>query len=675
MKFLTNKKLATRIGIITTAVNLVGMLVLWLIVSSNTASMVKSNITNQMTDAVESRAAIINDYVASAEAYMKAFALGSEVRELLLHPKDAALLKQAQQYTEDFASFKGVFEGLYIATPDTFVLTHTSPEAVGITTRTGDSLETFQNTILADQELTNLGIMKSPGTGSMILSMYYPIYENQTCIGYVGAGVYASRLMDALLNLDIKGLPDSEYVFLNAENGVYLYHQNEDLLNTETTDSGYQEIIRRIKKDSGGQVSTYSYQDENNVEQFVVYKYLENRGWVFMVRNSAANVYGSVENVRFLVGALCAAMASSIIIITLFILYREGKELLMVERAISNLGDLNLSADQELESFYKRSDEIGMIAQTTHRVCGCLRKTIDDVGRILGEIAEGNLTVDVTQNEDYYIGDFKVLSENLKSIHANLVHIIRDISNVANQVNTSAGRVATGAQELSHGTMEQADSVEGLVSNVTSITSQIQNSAVHCGNASELVDKAIGYAKEADKKMEQLITATQNIDQSSAQIVTVIKTIEDISFQTNILALNASVEAARAGKAGAGFSVVAEEVRSLAAKSAEAAQNTNDLISRSIQDVKTGTQSTDLVVSAMKIIDECIQSIKTLMDQISTASVRQSEMIVQAENGIKEISQVVQTNTASAKESANVSKELSDQAHTLNSLLSRFRIQ
>jgi len=675
MKFLTNKKLATRIGIITTAVNLVGMLVLWLIVSSNTASMVKSNITNQMTDAVESRAAIINDYVASAEEYMKAFALGSEVRELLLHPKDAALLKQAQQYTEDFASFKGVFEGLYIATPDTFVLTHTSPEAVGITTRTGDSLETFQNTILADQELTNLGIMKSPGTGSMILSMYYPIYENQTCIGYVGAGVYASRLMDALLNLDIKGLPDSEYVFLNAENGVYLYHQNEDLLNTETTDSGYQEIIRRIKKDSGSQVSTYSYQDENNVEQFVVYKYLENRGWVFMVRNSAANVYGSVENVRFLVGALCAAMASSIIIITLFILYREGKELLMVERAISNLGDLNLSADQELESFYKRSDEIGMIAQTTHRVCGCLRKTIDDVGRILGEIAEGNLTVDVTQNEDYYIGDFKVLSENLKSIHANLVHIIRDISNVANQVNTSAGRVATGAQELSHGTMEQADSVEGLVSNVTSITSQIQNSAVHCGNASELVDKAIGYAKEADKKMEQLITATQNIDQSSAQIVTVIKTIEDISFQTNILALNASVEAARAGKAGAGFSVVAEEVRSLAAKSAEAAQNTNDLISRSIQDVKTGTQSTDLVVSTMKIIDECIQSIKTLMDQISTASVRQSEMIVQAENGIKEISQVVQTNTASAKESANVSKELSDQAHTLNSLLSRFRIQ
>ena len=99
--------------------------------------------------------------------------------------------------------FEGTFEGLYIATPDTHVLTHTSKDAVGITTRSGDSLKTFQDTILPKRSLTNLGIMKSPGTGSMILSMYMPIHEGQQCVGYVGAGVYASHLMDALLNLDI----------------------------------------------------------------------------------------------------------------------------------------------------------------------------------------------------------------------------------------------------------------------------------------------------------------------------------------------------------------------------------------------------------------------------------------------------------------------------------------
>jgi len=674
MKCLVNKKLATRIGIITTAITLVGMLLLWIIVSANTSSMVKSDITNQMTDAVESRAAIINEYVTSAEEYMTAFALGSEVRELLLNPEDFTLLEKAQQYTEDFAFVKGIFEGLYIATPDTHVLTHTSKEAVGMVTRTGESLNTFQDTILAQQRLTNLGIMKSPGTGSMILSMYYPIFEDTTCIGYVGAGVYASHLMDALLNLDIKGLPDSEYVFLNVETGVYLYHQDESLLNTETADSGYKEIIRRIQTDDSIQASTYSYEDENGINQLVVYKYLKDRGWVFMVRDSATEVYGAVTKIRIVVGLLCAGMAAAIIFITLIILHREGKELMVVEHAIGHLGDLNLSADKDLEIFYGRSDEIGMIAQTTHHVCVCLRKTIDDIARILEEMADGNLTVDVTKNESYYIGDFRVLSGSLKSIHANLIEVIRDISSVANQVDTSANQVSMGAQALFQGTEEQTESVDGLVSNMTTITSQIQNSAVRCSNANHLVDKATGYAAEADTKMEQLIVSTKNIDKSSTQIVTIIKTIEDIAFQTNILALNASVEAARVGAVGKGFSVVADEVQNLATRSSEAVQNTNSLIKQSIQDVKTGTESTNLVVSAMQVINDCIQSIKTLMDEIETASVQQSEMIVLIENRIKEISEVVQANSSAAEESAAVSKGLSEQARTLNNLISRFRI-
>ncbi len=674
MHFIENKKLAARIGAITTVIILAGMTLLWLVVSTNAASMVKNDITNQMTDAVESRAAIIDEYVLSAEEYMTAFALGSEVRGLLLNPEDTELLERAQKYTEEFAAIKGVFEGLYIATPDTHVLTHTSRSAVGMTTRSGDSLITFQNTILSRQELTNLGIMKSPGTGSMILSMYYPVFEGEQCIGYVGAGVYASHLMDSLLNLNIKGLPDSEYVFLNVDTGVYLYHEDDTLLNTETDDEGYREIIRRIQADGSTQVNTYSYRDENGIRQLVVYKYLKDRGWVFMVRDSAAEVYGAVTTVRILVGVLCAVMAAAVILITLLMLRREGRDLMTVERAIGCLGDLNLSADQELESFYDRSDEIGMIARTTHRVCSCLRKTIDDVGRILGEMADGNLAIDITANESYYIGDFKALSTSLQSIHANLVNIIRDISQVANQVNASADRVSSSAQALAQGTTEQADSVERLITNVTAITTQIQTSTVRCGSASELVDRATGYAAEADTKMEQLTAATRNIDQSSTQIGSIIKTIEDIAFQTNILALNAAVEAARAGSAGKGFSVVADEVRNLAAKSAEAAQNTNNLISRSIQSARTGTESTDQAVSAMQVINDCIQSIKTLMDEIASASVRQSEMTSLVEDGIKEISAVVQDNTIAAEKSTSVSGELSRQAQTLNRLISRFRI-
>ncbi len=674
MKFLSNRKLATRISIITTAITFAGLLLLWFIVSSRISSMVEKNITNQMIDAVESRASIINDYVSSAEEYMVAFALGSEVRDLLADPQNPVLLQKGQKYTEDFAAVKGIFEGLYIATPDTYVLTHTSQGAIGMTTRKGESLEEFRSTILAQPQLTNLGIMKSPGTGSMILSMYYPIFDDGKCIGYVGAGVYASRLMDVLLGLDLEGLPNSEYVFLNVDTGTYLYHQDEALLNTQTADNGYQEILRRIQAEGNTQANTYSYRDENGASQFVVYKYLKDRNWAFMVRDNAAEVYREVGTVGITVGFLCALVAAFIILFTLLILYREGRELMVMESAIRRLGNLELSADRELEPFLGRTDEIGMIAQTIHHVCDCLRKTIDDIGRILGEMAKGNIAVDVAKNESYYIGDFRVLAESLKSIRAHLTDVMRKITQIANQVGNGANQVSSGALALSQGTMQQKDSINGLVANVTDITAQIQNSTVRCHNASDLVDRATGYAAEADTKMEQLIAATKNIDQSSSQISSIIKTIEDIAFQTNILALNAAVEAARAGAAGKGFSVVSDEVKNLASKSAEAAKSTSALIGRSVDDVKTGTESTSLAISAVQVISECIQSVKTLMDEISLASLHQAEMITSIENRIKEVSKVIEENSAAARESADISNELSNQARTLNHLISQFRI-
>ena len=135
------------------------------------------------------------------------------------------------------------------------------------------------------------------------------------------------------------------------------------------------------------------------------------------------------------------------------------------------------------------------------------------------------------------------------------------------------------------------------------------------------------------------------------------------------------MEAAHAGEAGRGFAVVAEEVRSLAAESGEAVQSTSVLIGGSAEDVKTGTMAAGDVISAVQIINECIQSIKTLMDDISLASARQSEMIVSVEEGIREIERVVQTNSSVAEESAAVSRELSGQSRTLNGLIGKFRVQ
>ncbi len=607
-----------------------------------------------MTDAVRSRAAIINDYVSSAEEYMTAFALSDEVHELLRDPENPMLLERAQEYTEDFAAVKGIFEGLYIATPETYVRTHTSQGAIGMITRQGDALAPFQQTILAKPELTNLGIMKSPGTGAMILSMYYPVFEDDRCIGFVGAGVFADALMDNLLELELQGLPNSEYVFISAETGVYLFHENQELLNTKTTDPGYLDIMESVHSGAGAQAETYTYTDENGVKQLVVYQYLQDRGWIFMVRDNTQEVFKTVASTQFQVGMVCVVVMVLIILCLVLMMRRVGNSLERVEAAIGRLGRFELNADQELSSLYDRGDEIGVIARTTHTMCDHLRQTIEDKRRILGEMATGNIAVNVSLNEAYYIGDFQVLAKSLKTIRANLLQLTRSIAQVSNHVTEGAERVSKSAESLSQGAAAQADSVMRLTESADSITAQLRLSADSCAAAQEFVDQAAGYFSEADEKMALLT--------------------DDIAVKTNLLALNASIEAARAGAAGRGFAVVADEVRSLAAKSAEAVQMTAELINRSIQDVHSGADATAQVEDIMRKIDQFTVSIRGIVHEITSASAKQSGMISDVSEGIGEISRVVQTNSEAVEQSVDTSQELFGEAKRLHDLIGQFRI-
>lgn len=669
-----NRKLASRISILTTVITLSGMLLLWLVIAYNTESMVRRSITSQMSNAVESRAVIIDDYVKSAEEYLTAFALSGEVRDLLKDPDNPLLREKASQYTIDYADIKGIFEGLYIAKPDTYVLTHTAPEAVGITTREGESLKTFQKTILAGRELTNLGIMQSPGTGNMVISMYCPVYEQETCIGYVGAGVYASRLMDALLDLELKGLPDSRYVFMNAETGVYLYHEDESKLNTEVKEKGHAEIISRVREDGSTGAQTYTYRDENGRKQLAVYKYLDNRGWIFMVQADSGEVYQSVRLVRILMGAACAVVAAMIILVTLLILRKTGKELMAVEKAIADLSEFNLSADEGLEIFYGRADEIGLIAEAAHNVCSHLRAAIEDIGRILSEIADGNLTVDVHKNEAYYIGGLRMLTGSLQAIQSKLTKVLKEISYVSSQVNEEVGQVLSRAESLSHGAEEQSVSVQALGTAVSNIEQQADSTVSYAGRAKEENLLTHQRIETCSSDMRNLVGAMQTIDEKSKEIIKVVKTIEDIASQTNILSLNAAIEAARSGEAGKGFAVVAEQVRTLAGQSAEAARSTAALIGDTVTAVETGTHISDITNKALQEVAESAKNVSKAVDSIFEAADGQSGALSRISQELKCISDVVQINSDAVKDSAAVSEKMSDQAAMLKSQVSKFQL-
>jgi methyl-accepting chemotaxis protein len=249
------------------------------------------------------------------------------------------------------------------------------------------------------------------------------------------------------------------------------------------------------------------------------------------------------------------------------------------------------------------------------------------------------------------------------------------INESADQVSSGAGQVSSAAQALSQGATEQASSIQQLSASITEIAGEVNKNAYDASTANTLSLQASAEVERGNEHMKKMTSAMSDISDSSNEIGKIIKTIEDIAFQTNILSLNAAVEAARAGVAGRGFAVVADEVRNLANKSAEAAKNTTALIESSIQAVKSGTKIANETATSLNAIIEGTKKTAELVGEISKASNNQATSINQITLGVDQISAVVQTNSATSEESAATSEELSAQAQALKSMLSALKLK
>ncbi len=502
-------------------------------------------------------------------------------------------------------------------------------------------------------------------TGSMVITITAPVYVNGKIEGLTAIDI----TIDALSKVvgDYK-LGDEGYFTLLTRDNIITAHKDSDNILKSINDIGVSQNLISLIADNSNEVTEYTYSNEKFMGNSVNVGNTEWKIISAMPKDEFTSSTGELIKTILLIYILTIIILSAVMFVILGIVTKPIKMVTEITNKLAE-GELDVSIA------VKSKDEIGALAKSIESLTMRLKSYIsyiDESVNVLDEFAEGNLTIELKYD---YAGEFAKLKNALLHVSDTLKETIGKIKESADSINMNAEQVSAGAQVLAQGTTEQASAIEELSAEINEIYTTIANNAEYAQNAGE---KALEASREVEKgnvQMRDMLSAMDEISNSSSEIGKIIKVIDDIAFQTNILALNAAVEAARAGSAGKGFAVVADEVRNLAQKSAEAAKQTTALIENSINAIYKGTMLADEAGKSLAGIVNKTSETNELINEVVKATSQQTVSVNQIRSGIEQISSVVQENAATAEASAANSEELSGQVQILNDLVNKFKIE
>ena len=624
----------------------------------------KDSEQSHMENMLTAQTSLINEYITRQEESLIAYSKTPTVRELLKDINNTEKLASAQTYTQDYYKELDNWEGLYIGEWNTHCIAHSNPKVVGITLREGASLKALQDAMTSRNGLYNSGIIVSPVSGKLILSMYCPVFDENgtTILGYVGGGPFVDNLKSTLNKVHSEN-DTTGYYMINVETGMYIFADDETLIATEIQDSMLLNIIEQIK--AGNTVGELKYKNENG-NQIANFQYIDEYGWAVVSFDNEKNIYAIANRNMRILGILCTVFILVISLLAFIMIFLSVKPLRYVEASIIELSNLKLQKNKNLTPWIGKSSEVGKIATAMNS----LYDTMEDIVNTLSSCSSSlnDTAIEMEKSSEVLISCIQdnskattVFAQRSEEINCTVDKVDSEIVEIAKEVSAVEERIKQGNIHSSE-LLDKVQQMQQLANNM------LENTNVQIAANKTAIENAIGE-----------LQSLMRIDDMASQIL-------DITSQTNLLSLNASIEAARAGEAGKGFAVVAGEIGNLAADSSETATQIQEICNETKNNISNVESCFDKVIlllqndiqaqftefaNATKDYYDSIKEMQMIISDIAEVSQIFTNAVQNIQSQIREVSNVPETQNIKSQDILDKAKQTEETAEAMNVIVNK----